>query len=131
MKRTSLDDLSKLQRTVMETLWEMGQATVNQVRDRLSPKRTMPYTTVLSAMQKLEKAGWLRHRAEGRTYVYRPTRSRQQEGTRSLQEFTKRVFRSDPLLLLQHFLEDQELSDEDLAEIQKMIHKRRKETRDV
>lgn len=131
MTRKSIDDLGKLQRAVMEVVWELEEATVNQVRERLSPKKSMGYTTVLVAMQKLEKSGWLRHRAEGRTYVYQPMQSREQEGTRSLQEFTKRVFRGDPLLLFEHFIEDQNLSDEDLAKLQKMINRRRKETHDA
>ena len=49
--------------------------TVNQVRDKLRRKR-LAYTTVLSVMQKLDKAGWLTHREEGRAYVYRPAMSR-------------------------------------------------------
>ena len=131
MTRKSLEDLGKIQRAVMEVLWETGEATVNQVRDRLSPKRTLPYTTVLSAMQKLEKAGWLRHRAEGRTYVYQPKRTREQEGIRSLGKFIDHVFRGDPLLLFHQFIKRQDLSDEDLANLRKMIDKRRKEIRNA
>ena len=131
MTRKSIDDLGTLQRAVMEVVWELGEATVNHVRGRLSPKKSMGYTTVLVAMQKLEKSGWLRHRAEGRTYVYQPMQSREQEGTRSVREFTKRVFQGDPLLLFEHFIENQNLSDEDLVKLQKMITKRRKETHDA
>ena len=131
MTRKSLDDLGRLQRAVMETVWELGEATVNEVRDRLTRDKNMAYTTVLSVMQKLEKSGWLRHRAEGRTYVYIPKRTREQEGTHSLREFTGRVFEGDALLLFQHLIEDEELSDEDLATLRKMIDRRRKERRDA
>jgi BlaI family penicillinase repressor len=81
-------------------------------------------------MQKLEKAGWLTHRAEGRSYVYVPTRSRDEAGTSTLRTFIDRVFCGDPLLLFQHLLEDEELSDHDLSALKKMIdQKRRKEGR--
>jgi predicted transcriptional regulator len=127
MARKSMDHLGALQKTVMETVWELGEATVQQVLDRLSRAKPLAYTTVLSAMQKLEKAGWLKHREEGRTYVYLPTRSRQEEGRNSLRKFVDRVFGGDPLLLFQHLLEDRELSAEDLAVLKKMIDQRRKE----
>src|SRR5213079_2899388 len=91
MPRDSLDDLGDLQKAVMEAAWDLGEATVQQVRDRIGGKKPPAYTTVLSVMQKLEKAGWLDHRAEGRTYVYRPTKSRREVGSRSLRSFMKNV----------------------------------------
>ena len=99
MARKSLDDLGALQKAVMEAVWDLGEATVQQVRDRLGGGRPPAYTTVLSVMQKLERAGWLDHRAEGRSYVYRATRSREEEGASSLRAFTERVFGGDPLRL--------------------------------
>ena len=130
MGKKSLDKLGKLQRAVMDTVWQLGEATVHQVRDRLGQKRELAYTTVLSVMQKLEKLGWLKHRAEGRTYVYRATRTRAQEGASSLRAFTDRVFRGDRLLMFQQLIDDGNLSDEDLARLKRMIDKRRKERRD-
>ena len=41
MPHRSLDDLGELQRAVIEALWELGEATVQQVRDQLArePRR--------------------------------------------------------------------------------------------
>ena len=127
MPRKSLDQLGTLQKAVMETIWRLEEATVQQVLDGLGRSKKPAYTTVLSVMQKLEKSGWLEHREEGRTYVYRPTHSRDEEGRQALRKFTDRVFGSDPLLLFQHLLEDQDLSPEDLARLKRMIDRRRKE----
>ena len=85
MERKSWDDLGELQRAVLETVWELGEAGVHQVRERLNRrKKKLAYTTVLSAMQKLEKAGWLEHRAEGRSYVYAATQTREEAGAGSV-----------------------------------------------
>lgn len=114
----------------MEAVWELGEATVQQVLARMGRHKPLAYTTVLSAMQKLEKAGWLHHREDGRTYVYQPTRSRAEEGVNSLRKFVDTVFGGDPLTLFQHLLEDQELSSEDLVTLRRMIDQRRKERGD-
>ncbi len=130
MGRKSIDALGELQKGVMEAIWELGEATVGQVRDRLNREPQPAYTTILSVMQKLEKAGWLTHRAEGRSYVYLPTRSRDEAGTTTLRTFIDRVFRGDPLLLFQHLLDDETLNDEDLSALKKMLdRKRRKDGR--
>jgi BlaI family transcriptional regulator, penicillinase repressor len=126
MARGSIDKLGALQKAVMEAVWDLGEATVQQVRDRLGREPLPAYTTVLSVMQKLEKAGWLSHTAEGRSYLYRPVRSREEAGATSLRTFVERVFRGDPMLLFQHLLEDEDLSDEDLRALKTMIDRRRK-----
>jgi BlaI family transcriptional regulator, penicillinase repressor len=76
---------------------------------------------VLSVMQKLERAGWLRHREEGRTYIYQAIRTKEEEGVRALRGFLDKVFRGDPLLLFQHLLETPELDEASLGELRKMI----------
>jgi BlaI family transcriptional regulator, penicillinase repressor len=129
MTRKSLDSLGKLQRAVIEVVWELGQANVHQVRERLSREKKPAYTTVLSALQKLEKAGWVTHRAEGKSYIYLPTRSREEAGARSLNRFVTHVFNGDPLLMFQHLIRDNKLSDEDLQELRTMIDEARKERR--
>lgn len=131
MPDRSIDELGQLQRTVMETVWDLGEATVHEVRGRLRRKKRLAYTTVLSVMQKLEQSGWLRHRTAGRAYVYSPTQTRRQAGASSLRRFIDQVFEGDPLGLFQQLVEDPNLSDEDIATLRKMLDRRRKERRDV
>ena len=126
MARGTIDRLGALQKVVMEAVWELGAATVQQVRDHLGRKPAPAYTTVLSVLQKLEKSGWLTHRAEGRSYIYLPVRSREEAGANSLRTFVERVFRGDRLRMFQHLLEDEDLSDEDLKALKTMIDRRRK-----
>jgi predicted transcriptional regulator len=127
MSRKSLDDLGQLQRAVIEVVWELGEASVHQVRDRLSRNKKLAYTTVLTAMQKLEKAGWLRHRNEGKSYVYLPTRSREQAGAGSVLKFVKRVFDGDAVLMFQHLIRESNLRDDELRKLRSMIDEKRKE----
>jgi BlaI family penicillinase repressor len=126
MSRRAVDDLGELQKAVLEVVWTLGEATVNQVKSKLCPRKPA-YTTVLSVMQKLDKAGWLTHREEGRTYVYRPTMSRAEAKRSSLRQFINRVCAGDPMAMFQHLLDAQELTVGDLTELRKMIDKRRKE----
>jgi predicted transcriptional regulator len=43
----------------------------------------MALTTVLTHLHRLEKRGWLAHRVEGRTHVYRALRDRETRSARS------------------------------------------------
>jgi BlaI family penicillinase repressor len=122
-----LDDLGELQRAVIEVVWELGEATVHQVRTQLRRKKRLAYTTVLTAMQNLERAGWLRHRSEGKSYVYVPTRTREEAGANSVRKFVERMFDGDALSMFQHLMRQSKLGDQELRELRKMIDEKRKE----
>lgn len=129
MSNHSLDNLGALQRAVIEIVWRLGQASVHDVRRRLGPRKKLAYTTVLTVMQKLEKAGWLAHREQGNRYIYLPTRSREEAGAGSVKQFLKRVFDGDAVALFQHLIRTSDLSEEDLQELRKMINEKKKEMR--
>ena len=118
--------LGALQAEVMELIWRQSEATVAQLWDVIGQRRTITYTTVLSAVQKLEKKGWLKHRSAGRAHVYFATRGKEEIGGRSLRELLKTAFGGDPKLLLTSLLDDPKLSDAELSELRKLIDERRK-----
>ena len=127
MSRKSLDHFGQLQRAVIEVVWELGEATVRQVWERLCRRKDLAYTTVLTAMQRLEKNGWLRHRVDGKKHVYLPTKTREQAGAGSVRRFVQRMFDGNALLLFRQLVEEGELSDKELQELQKLINQKRKE----
>lgn len=128
--RKRLDELGSLQLAVMEVLWRNTEGTVQAVRDALKGDKTPAYTTILSVLQKLEKAGWVEHRSEGRTYVYSARRSRAEEDASALRGFIDGVFSGNPALLFQHLIDDDRLSDDDLAALRSMIETKRQERSD-
>ena len=127
MDRQSLDNLGQLQRAVMEIVWRRGEASVHDVLRELGPRKKLAYTTVLTVMQKLEKAGWLEHRNEGKSYVYIPTRTREEAGAGSVRGFLKRVFEGDAVAMFQHLIRQSDLSNEELDELRTLIEEKRKE----
>ena len=86
---------------------------MHQVRDRLKNERRLAYTTILTTLQKLERIGWLKHRTEGKSYVYLPTRSREQAGAGSVKRFLKRVFDGDAVAMFQHLIREGNLKEGD------------------
>ena len=89
--------------------------------------RKLAYTTVLTTLQNLERAGWARHRKQGRAYVYRAAKSKSNAGASSIRSFITRAFDGDPHLMFQTFINDQNMSEQDLIRLRKMIEKKRRE----
>jgi predicted transcriptional regulator len=128
-KTKSLHGLGQLQAEVLEFVWRRGEATVADVFEHLGRRRSMVYTTVLVAMQKLEKKGWLTHRTEGRAYVYRPARSRASAQAGVLSEMLDAVFGGDPKLLVTQLLDARSWTPAELSAMRQLIEARRKENR--
>jgi len=129
MSNPSIDSLGELQRAVIEVVWEMGEASVHDVRRQLAGRKKLAYTTILTVMQKLEKAGWLDHRSEGNRYIYTPTRSRDEAGAGSVRRFLTRVFDGDAVAMFQHLIRESKLSEADLLELRRMINDKKRELR--
>ena len=127
MSSKQLDHFGQLQRAVIEVVWELGEATVRQVWRRLCRRKELAYTTILTAMQRLERDGWLTHRVDGRKHIYLPTKTREQAGAGSVRKFVQRMFDGNALLLFRQLVEEGELSDKELQELQKLINQKRKE----
>lgn len=78
MSRTPdpLPELSPAQREIMEIVWELGEASVSDVRAKLPEGRQAARNTVRTLLERMEQKGWLTHREDGRTYIYSATRPR-------------------------------------------------------
>jgi predicted transcriptional regulator len=110
---------------IMKVVWSRGHATVRDVYEALLEERKIAYTTVMTMMNVLEKKGYLRKKAEGRSYLYRPTRPQGQVVASMVRDFVQRVFGGSAAPLLAHLVDDERLTPEELDALAKRIKEKR------
>ena len=110
---------------IMKVVWQKGEATVRDVYEDLLERRKIAYTTVMTMMNVLEKKGHLRKKAEGRSFLYRPTRPQRQVVGSMVREFVGRVFGGAAGPLLAHLVEEEHLTAEELGALAKRIKEKR------
>ena len=64
-----INQLGELEAEVLGVVWEMKQATVQEVKDALEPRRSLAYTTVMTVMSRLAEKGILERRKEGEPII--------------------------------------------------------------
>ena len=118
--------LGRMELRIMNAVWQLGQATVHDVKDALSrgPRRKPAYSTVLTMMRKLEAKGYLSHEVDGRTFVYSATLSRQAVRHGMLGDMIDRLFDGSPELLLTSLFEQKRIGEKELGEIRKLLRER-------
>ena len=114
-------ELSELQLAVMHVLWQRGKATVAEVHDALEPERGLALTTVATVLTRLEKAGFVGHRAAGRHYLYRALVSEEAVRRSMVAVLADRLFEGDVAALVSHLVSARDIEPGDLARVRRLI----------
>ena len=122
--------LAELQLAIMQVLWERQEATVSEVRAALQPERPLAHTTVGTMLAKMEEKGHVKHRTEGNANVYRAELRQDQVSQSMVTDLTERLFGGDVKQMVCQLLDDDELTQEDLAELRRIIQRRERELKD-
>lgn len=108
---------------VLHHVWDLEEATVREVRERILENREVAYTTIMTVMKNLAEKGYLKYRKEGVTYVYSPARKPESVRSSLIGDLMKKVFKGSPRELVQTLVNSKDLTQEDLNEIKQMIDK--------
>jgi BlaI family transcriptional regulator, penicillinase repressor len=117
-----MTDLHLTQREldIMSVLWELGEATVTEVRDRVDPD--LAYTSISSMIRTLELKGFVSHRrGEGKTHVYFPAVDPETAGESALGRLLNKVYGGSPIKLLAHLVEQNRLSEKELERMRDLL----------
>jgi predicted transcriptional regulator len=76
-------ELGDLERQVLEIVWKLRSATAEKVREEID--RPLKDATIRTVLRRLEEKGYLEHATEQRTFIYRPSESRQRVAGRAVQ----------------------------------------------
>jgi len=118
----TMTDLHLTQREldIMSVLWDLGEATVTEVRDRVDPN--LAYTSISTMIRTLEMKGFVSHRrGEGKTHVYFPVIDSETAGESVLDRVLNKVYGGSPIKLLAHLMEQNRLSDKELARMRDLL----------
>ena len=121
MKRKSLTHLGETEMEVLHHVWDLGEATVADVRKRILEDRDVAYTTIMTVLKKLAEKGYLDYHKEGRSYVYQPAQEPNEVQHSLLRRLMDKVFEGSPSALVQTLVRREDLSDDERAEIRALI----------
>lgn len=112
---------SELELKILSILWDRGPTTVRDVLENMPDGKSRAYTTILSAMQVMEKKRLLGHRREGTAHVFHPLVERDDVMRPMMGELMQNVFGGKPSAVLQCLLDDADVDDAELTEIRRLI----------
>jgi BlaI family penicillinase repressor len=111
---------------ILKILWDRGEATVREVHEQISRSVPMVQNTVQSFLRTMEEKGLVRHRVEGRTFIYRPTLQREKTNQRLVSRLLQRAFDGAVDQLVQSVLSLEQATPEELARLEALVADARK-----
>jgi predicted transcriptional regulator len=102
---------------ILKALWQLGEGTVRHVLDVVAPQGELAFNTIQTQLRIMEDKGLVAHRAEGRTFLYRPIYSRDAASER----FLNKVFDGAVRDLVMTLLQSQNIPASELQELERLI----------
>ncbi|MEM7475007.1 MAG: BlaI/MecI/CopY family transcriptional regulator [Planctomycetota bacterium] len=116
--------LSAAQKEIMEIVWEQGEVSARQVRDLLAARnRLIAKNTVRTLLDRMEEKGWLKHRQDGRVYLYSPAQPKSKTAGKRIVEVLDQLCGGSPEALVSALLDYRGLSQQELNRVRDMLDK--------
>jgi len=114
--------ISDAELEVMEALWAAGQPlTAAEVADRIDAERGWTLATVKTMLSRLAVKGALKHREDGRRFLYSPAIKREDYVGNESRRFVERLFGGRLSPLVARLAEEDGLDEDDIAEIEALL----------
>ena len=111
---------------VMRVVWQCRSATAAEVIEQLVPETGWNHRTVRTLLGRLVEKGALRTKERENRYVYRPKVTQSRCVRQEMRSFLAKVFDGDAVGLLQHFVEQEEITPEQIEQLQCFLKQRDK-----
>jgi len=121
--------LNRREREIMDLIYRKGQASASEVVQGLADGTSN--SGVRTMLTILERKGALRHRREGKRYIYFPTVDAGKAGNEALRRAVSTYFRNSARQAIAALIEAEKdgMDDGELLELESLIEKARKEGR--
>ena len=111
---------------ILRVLWQQGPCTVREVHEALGGDQRTRYTTTLKQMQVMADKDLVARDDSQRSHVYAATVMEQTTEASIVNSFVQRVFDGSVQKMVLHALESDSVSDDDIAEIKRLLQQREK-----
>ncbi|HWQ71825.1 MAG TPA: BlaI/MecI/CopY family transcriptional regulator [Desulfitobacteriaceae bacterium] len=124
-----LPQISDAEWQVMKAIWAEAPCTANQVVEYLSQNtvwRSKTIKTLINRLLKKKMLGFQIDPQDKKTYHYYPLFSEHECIRAESQSFLRRIFDDSPHMMLANFIEECELSPEDITGLKQILEEKAK-----
>jgi len=113
---------------IMEVLWSESPLSAAEVFERMPTETSWTVKTVRAFLDRLLQREAISRRKIHGMYVFEPLIRRHDCLRQESQSFLDRFFHGNPISLIAHFIEEENLNEQDVQRLRKLLKKREEGT---
>lgn len=113
--------LTTREEEIIQILWEYGEMFVKEVIEKMYEEPKPHYNTISTIIRLMEEKGFVSHKEYGNTYKYFAVLKKEDYRNGFMKGIIQNYFDNSYKNMVAHFVEEQNLSKEDLQELIKLI----------
>ena len=117
----NLPQISEAEFEVMKIVWKNAPVSTNDIADILTSQTKWSPKTVQTLIKRLVNKGALSYVKQGRLYVYTPLVDEKEYLSHQSHSFLKRFFDGNIASMCSAYLEDEKLTEQELAELRSLL----------
>ena len=121
----NLPQISNGEFEVMDVIWKHAPINTNEIGEIMSKRKIWNPKTIQTMLFRLEKKGIITHTKEGRVFVYAPRIPKEAYLALEQDNFVNRFFDGAVSQMVASYLDKNELTEAELAELQEILDKKR------
>jgi predicted transcriptional regulator len=130
MKHPPDSALTPVQFEILEAAWNSAAgASVGEIWETVSAKRSVTRTTILNLVDRLAKRGWLARRKVDGVYRYTPTVDRQAATSKVAAEFVDAFFSGSARELVMSLVGSKRFSPSEIEQLRALLDQRSRASR--
>ncbi len=115
--------LTEAELRIMKLLWRRGESAVGDLVAAMPEGDALAYNSVLTTIRILEQKGYVRHRQEGRAFIYSAKVAEDDAGRVEVRHVLRRFFGDSRERLLLSLLGDEEITPAELQRLKEAIER--------
>ncbi len=116
------NDVTDAELGIMQRLWERPDAAIRELADALYPGwKTSEYSTVQKLLERLERKGFVRRKADAMPHRFRAVVGREELMGRRLKAVADKLCGGSLTPLLTHLIQRQRLSAKEIESLRELI----------
>ena len=122
----NLPQISDMEWQVMKVLWTSAPLTANEVINKFDGIKSWKPKTIKTLLGRLVKKKAIAFNKDGRAYLYYPLVAEDECVKAESKSFLEKVFSGAFNVMFANFLEEKELSKEEIAELKRILEQKEK-----
>lgn len=120
----SLPQISEAEFEIMKVIWDKNPINTNEIVDIVTKSSDWNMRTIHTLITRLEKKGAIRHKKEGRIYIYSPVVKKEDYIKAESKSFLNKFYNGAVNKMVMNFIENDMLSHEDIQELRNMLNEK-------